>query len=219
MQVLVENNSWIKLLVVGSAALLATLSCLYLMLFLIAGEISPSLDESDTPYVRPAITEPREERPIPTRTVPKKVMPLEPPPETEMASINRSPRVDFHAERPTFGSIADIIGPMDVQLQLDAPNSELSPMFVVQPTYPLRATMREIEGYVIVEFSVRENGTVANPRVVESEPGSIFDESALAAISRFKFKPREVGGDPIRVDNVQLKFAFNLDSLYEVNAQ
>ena len=110
------------------------------------------------------------------------------------------------------------VGLVDIQLELNTPNSELLPVFVVQPTYPLRAEMREIEGYVIVQFTVREDGTVAGPFVVESEPEVIFDESALAAISRFKFKPREVNGDPVQVENVQLKFAFTLESLYEVDA-
>ncbi len=216
MQDIIRTQPWIKVIVVGGAALLTTLTCFYLMLFLIAGELNAPDELIDSSYVRPSITEPREEKPIPTRTKPKKVIPLEPPPETELALINRSARVDFKAERPTFGSLADIIGPNDMQLELDAPNSELTPMFVVQPTYPLRATMREIEGYVIVQFSVREDGSVANPIVVESEPDLIFDESALAAISRFKFKPREVGGDPMQVDSVQLRFSFTLDSLYDV---
>ena len=46
--------------------------------------------------------------------------------------------------------------------------------------------------------------------------GEVIDQAALHAVTRFKFKPREVGGERVRVENLQLKFAFNLDSLYEV---
>jgi protein TonB len=78
--------------------------------------------------------------------------------------------------------------------------------------------MKDIEGFVVVEFSVRDNGTVANPVVVNSEPEVLFDQAALSAISRFKFRPRSVGGDHVQVDKVQLKFAFSLESMYDVEA-
>jgi protein TonB len=48
--------------------------------------------------------------------------------------------------------------------------------------------MKEIEGFVVVEFTVRENGTVSNPMVVSSEPDILFDDAALHAVARFKFK-------------------------------
>ena len=125
--------------------------------------------------------------------------------------------MELQAERPTFGSIADLIGPEDINLHLEAPHAELMPVSVVQPIYPLRAVMREVEGYVLVEFSVRENGTVANPIVVESKPRLLFDEAALNAVARSRFKPREIGGERVRVDKVRLRFAFSLESLYDVD--
>lgn len=206
----------VKFVVVACAALCATFACFYLMLFLISNELNVDLEVTSASPIRPSITEEKEMEPVATRKTPQKYLPLQPPPDPRATLWNRTARVEMKAERPTFGSIADVIGPDDINLNLEAPHSELMPMNVVQPIYPLRAAMREIEGYAIVGFSVRANGTVANPMIVESEPGILFDEAALNAIARFKFKPREVGGESVRVDNVQLKFTFNLDSLYDV---
>ena len=96
------------------------------------------------------------------------------------------------------------------------PVKDLAPMFVVHPIYPFAAVMKEIEGYVLVQFSVRENGSVADAIILESEPRSTFDDAALSAIRKFKFQPREVGGDPIPVEKIQLRFAFTLESTHAI---
>lgn len=206
----------IKLIAISAAALVATSLCFYLMFFLIANEMQQPREIEPVAYVNPSIEEHEPLEPVTTRKKPQKMLPLEPPPDPNAIQINRTAWVDVKAERPTFGSIADLLGPNDIRLQLEAPHSELLPLYVVQPIYPLSAAMREIEGFVVVEFSVRENGTVANPTIVSSEPEVLFDDAALSAVSRFKFRPREVGGEQIRADNVQMKFSFNLEALYDV---
>ena len=216
-QAMTEMHSFLKFIVVALAAALATCACFYLMLFLISSELSVDVEIATPSHIHPAIAEKKEVDPIAIRRKPQKMLPLQPPPDPQATAVNKTARVEMKAERPTFGSIADLIGPEDINLHLEAPHSELMPVNVVQPVYPLRAAMKEVEGYVLVEFSVRENGTVANPIIVESEPRLLFDEAALNAVTRFKFKPREIGGDRVRVDNVQLRFAFNLESLYDVD--
>lgn len=205
-----------KYLFVLLGALLSTCACFYLMLFLISTELSADLSIDNITYVSPSFHQAKPEQPEPVRAKPAKVLPTTPPPDPAGTPWYQIERVDLTGERLTFGSIADLIGPEDMQLELTPPHSELAPLHVVQPIYPLRAVMKEIEGYVVVEFSVRENGTVTNPVVIQSEPEVLFDQAALSAISRFKFQPRTVGGDEIQVDKVQLKFAFNLESMYGV---
>lgn len=207
----------IKLTVIAFAAAVATCACFYLMFFLIAQELQAPIEIPDTPYLTPSMTshKPTEEV-IATRRKPEKILPLNPPNGPDFAAINKTTWVELQSERPVFGSIADLLGPSDVQLELEAPHSDLFPLSVVQPIYPISAAMREIEGYVVVEFSVRENGTVLNPTVVQSAPEVLFDQAALNAVTRFKFKPREVGGEHVRVDKVQMKFSFNLESLYDI---
>lgn len=206
----------VKFLTVTLAALVSTGLCFYLMLFLIANELTSRIEVSPPARLNPSISKPKEPTEVATREKPEKKLPTQPPPDPLATMFNLASRVEFKAERLTFGSIADEIGPIDIQLHLDAPHSYMSPLFVVQPIYPLVAAMREVEGFVVVEFSVRDNGTVANPIVVQSEPDVIFNQAALNAVSRFRFQPRNVGGDAVQVDKVQLKFAFQLDSLYDI---
>lgn len=213
---MVDLHPSIKFLSVSVSAFVATCLCFYLMLFLITREIASEIEFTAPSYVRPSVTEQKETEQVAARTRPQKALPMQPPPDPGANQLNSTARVEFTAERPTFGSIAEIIGLTDLQLELEAPHSELIPLSVVQPIYPLSAAMKEIEGFVVVEFTVRENGTVSNPIVLSSEPAILFDDAALHAVARFKFKPREVGGDRVPVENVQLKFAFTMESLYDL---
>lgn len=211
-----QQSQPLKFGIVFLGALLATCLCFYLMLFLISREMSAEIElEQHADFIPNISTDEPETKP-PVRERARKVLPLQPPEDPDGIALNKVKRVDITGEKPTFGSLADDLGPIDINFELEAPHSELTPLYVVQPAYPLSAAMREIEGFVIVEFSVKENGAVVNPTVVNSEPKVVFDEAALNAVSRFRFRPREIGGEQVRVDKVQLKFAFNLDSLYEV---
>ncbi len=79
-----------------------------------------------------------------------------------------------------------------------------------KPSYPMRAKNRNIEGWVKIEFTVTASGTVTNAHVVGASPPGIFDDAALAAIQRFRFKAKMVSGKP--VNGVATKrFNFNLN--------
>ena len=82
-------------------------------------------------------------------------------------------------------------------------NSGVVPLVRVQPKYPARATSRRIEGWVKIEFMVTTAGTVSNPSVVAASPPGIFDEAALDTITRWKFKPKMVNGNPVNQRAVQ----------------
>ena len=55
-----------------------------------------------------------------------------------------------------------------------------------------------IEGRVIVQFIVNEEGKVENPRVIRGIGGGC-DEEALRAASNALFKPGRQRGEPVRV--------------------
>ena len=86
-------------------------------------------------------------------------------------------------------------------------SSGVVPLVRVQPIYPMRATSRHIEGWVKIEFTVTAAGSVSNPVVVGASPPGIFDEAALDAIRKWKFKQKIVDGSPVAQRAVQvLKF-------------
>jgi len=204
----------VKYLIVTTASLLATFLCFWLMQLLISMEISRSPDI--VPFkITPSYFSPiREREKRESRKKLQKAMPSEPPPTPR--GLPNLTRILTTTESllPNRVSLADMLDTEKMQLEIMPPVKDLAPLFVVQPTYPFAAVMKEIEGYVLVQFTVRQNGTVANAIILDSEPRSIFDDAALGAIRKFKFLPREVGGDPMTVAAVQLRFAFTLEPAY-----
>ncbi|MGD8427990.1 MAG: energy transducer TonB [Balneolaceae bacterium] len=64
--------------------------------------------------------------------------------------------------------------------------------------YPEMARKAGIEGRVIVQFIVTEDGSVENPRVIRGIGGGC-DEEALRAVKKAKFKPGRQRGEAVRV--------------------
>ena len=80
----------------------------------------------------------------------------------------------------------------------------------VQPEYPLSASERGIEGYVIVRFDVTATGTVANVSIIESSH-RIFEKPAMRAAERARYKPRVIDGSPLTTTGLQKLFRFELE--------
>lgn len=76
---------------------------------------------------------------------------------------------------------------------------QLTPLVRIPPEYPVLALQNEIEGYVILRFTVTETGSVADPEVLRSDPPRIFDRAARRAILRWKYQPQIVDGKPTSV--------------------
>jgi len=70
------------------------------------------------------------------------------------------------------------------------------------PAYPTLAEVAQIEGKVRLRFDVREDGRVANARVLESTPPLMFDAVALYAVTEWKYEP----GAPAEAQQVVLRF-------------
>ena len=88
--------------------------------------------------------------------------------------------------------------------------SGVVPLVRVPPKYPARAASRHIEGWVKVEFTIQTDGSVDDAVVVGSEPENIFDDAALTAISKWKFKEKIVNGIAVSQRAVQ-RLQFKLE--------
>lgn len=86
----------------------------------------------------------------------------------------------------------------------------LRPITIVEAKYPRRALMRGVEGYATVEFAVTATGAVNNVRISSSQPGRIFDRSAISAASQFQFEPVLQNGEAVAVERVRYKFNYKL---------
>ena len=92
---------------------------------------------------------------------------------------------------------------------LGVSDGEYLPIVKVAPVYPTRALARRLEGYVLVEFVVTATGAVRDIVVLESS-APIFEEPAIEAALKFKYKPRIVNGEAIEVRGVQNRIVFEM---------
>ena len=143
----------------------------------------------------------------------KKPKPKKPPTPDQPPPDMPPPQQD--AVNPNAGviGVAPVSTSADVSIGgfgLAVSDGDYLPIVKVEPVYPRRAMSRGMSGHVIVEFTVTRTGTVRDPFVVEST-SSIFERAALAAVLKFKYKPRVVDGEPIEVAGVQNKITFVLE--------
>jgi TonB family protein len=102
---------------------------------------------------------------------------------------------------------------IDVDFQLgNSPSSELlsnvvsvrsgviEPQLVrrVQPEYSPEATAKKLDGSVVLDAVILEDGSVRVVRIV-SGLGSGLDENAVEAIEQWKFTPATKDGKPVRI--------------------
>jgi len=83
-------------------------------------------------------------------------------------------------------------------------STNVMPLVRIPPRYPMRAARRRIEGWVKIEFTITEQGTVKDAVVVESQPAEIFDQAALRAIQKWKFKPKVIDGEAFEQRAIQI---------------
>ncbi len=56
------------------------------------------------------------------------------------------------------------------------------------PIYPGRALSRGIEGYVDLAFDIVSSGATANIRILDAQPGGVFEKAAVTALKKWKYK-------------------------------
>lgn len=202
-------------------AMLVSLALFWFMQFMITGGqhgLRATHDERIVEFVRLKREIVPEER---RRELPKRTPPLEPPPpppEIQQTAAEKPrvpklamdiPRLDLPMDLDHRGMLDGVV--VGAAIEPGAQSNEIIPLLRIAPQYPLRAARRGIEGWVKVEFTVTETGTVADARVLESDPESIFDRAAIRAIYKWRFKPKTVAGQAVARRAVQV-LEFELDS-------
>jgi len=133
------------------------------------------------------------------------------------------PKVDL--QLPTFGGgigsikISGLINKNDFEIsdslfvsafnlnEVDQPPRVLRAML---PRYPFEARQKGVEGRVTLRFVVDKEGRAQEPQVVLGEPEGVFDESALDAVVKYKFRPAYKNGEAVDCI-VKLPIVFTLN--------
>ena len=146
----------------------------------------------------------RRQRDLPTRTE------FSPPPEvpemerSEAASANA---IAVAVSAPTIDTNLQM-GALDIG---SAPaNSDETPVVRVEPIYPMMAATRGIEGWVILRFDLTTTGATNNVRVVAAQPKNVFNDAAVRAVRKWKYRPKVLEGKALVTRGLEVKLVFAL---------
>lgn len=133
-----------------------------------------------------------------------------PPPDLDLSSL----------APPDLGSLS-ALAPSSFAPELDiggmpglgaAPaDTDVVPLVRVNPQYPSRALLANIEGWVHVEFTITAAGTVKDARVIDADPPGYFERAALGAVQKYKYRPKIEDGTAVERPGVQVVLSFKLD--------
>ena len=185
-------------------ALAVTLALFWLMNLMIRNdEILEKLD-SKRSYLNFIRIDPEQNS---VQTKDRKIKEPPPPPESPPETPDFKAQIDnittdLSMNMPTIGvPMNDGSGPYLGSLQsgqgLAGFDTDVIPVVQIPPTYPRRAKQARIEGFVTMEVLIRPDGTASGAKVIESDPPRLFDDAAIDAMQRWKFRPKIVDGTPV----------------------
>jgi protein TonB len=132
-----------------------------------------------------------------------------PPPSTWMTQVTRRSPAEPQStatagpDAPTAAE-ADDLG--------EGGSSDPRPLAAINkpPFYPAMAVSRGFQGTVVVLLVVDENGRVVEALIEQSSGHGVLDDSALKALSSWRFEPATAGGQPTRATHRQsVQFRYN----------
>jgi protein TonB len=206
------------------AGLYATLALLFIMQSLIqSGEKVLKVDPGEFMVEYVMVKEPRQLR-LRERSPRPPPPPDSPPPQAveKLVFNSRIEASEWAMDRPFVEPATRPTGP-----GLVFTDGAYLPIVQVQPVYPRMALIKGMVGWVLIEFTVTERGTVADPFIVEncavvqpdeqpvacsSRPNRIFDTAAIRAALKFKYKPRVINGIATATSGVRNLVTFELDN-------
>jgi len=207
-------DSGIRYIVSVAVAVVITIAAFFLMHKLISGTGGEREDMEDPPGIRFGPVEietdlQKKERRKPDPPPPPDTPP--PPPDLTITDVQKTTLDMPDMEMPNLnlgvGAGPPVLGAVGIDRSAEG---DVVPLVRINPQYPRDAQMNAIEGYVTIQFTITETGSVRDPRVIDSKPPRVFDREAIRAILRWKFKPRVVDGVAIARQATQT-IEFSLD--------
>ncbi len=140
-----------------------------------------------------------------------------PPPKVQMTADAAPPAMPVAFEAPRIDvPMGQGDGPYLGNWRGSAGNASADgdalPIVRIEPQYPRDALVGGIEGWVRLEFTIMEDGSVSDVVVLEADPPRVFNRNAIRAVLRWKFKPRIENGKPIKRRGSQV-IEFLLDNV------
>ena len=122
---------------------------------------------------------------------PPKVKPMPPQVKPDLVQNNS---LEFRL--PEFEVV--VPGTQLTKIGLNGPqNVDATPIFRVEPKYPVKAASNGIEGWVSLSFSIDKLGRVFDVSIIDAKPKRQFESAARKALKKWKYKPKLVDGKAV----------------------
>jgi protein TonB len=135
-----------------------------------------------------------------------------PPPQLALAKTTLDPTAGADSMTAIAGLVEAQTQKMSSLSGSGGGDRDAVPLVRIEPDYPMQARQRGIEGWVVIEFTISTAGTVKDPVVVASEPGTVFDRVAIQAVRKWKYNPKVQDGKPVERSGVKVRLDFEMES-------
>ena len=203
-----------KYVVFLAGSILTSLGIFYFMSLLISAGKNPKGAVDQNVSIEFLLNASVDELELRSRRFPKKPEKEEPPPETPKINIQQT-----EMKKPLLLShLPQLELPDDFQSDSQGAyvsgqavqNSSVTPIFRMNPIYPRKAALQNIEGFVVLKFDITKTGQVDNISVMQASPPQIFNSNAIQALRKWKYKPRIENGKAVRQTNIKVQLDFQL---------
>ncbi len=138
-------------------------------------------------------------KPKPRKQKPMKSAPA-PPPSLNSAIGSVSLNLPGFAPAEMGDVSKELLGDVKASVMTaDSVDQKPKPLRQVQPELPRRLVAKQLEGKVVAEALINEQGRVERVRIKRATPPGVFDQLVKQALRQWQFQPATYKGQPVKM--------------------